>query len=150
MFFASYEPKDCSIPKLRNPEKIAPMSKVVRYGYVPFSKRVQEMEKAGINLLTIRAEMCDFKPDEPIDFDRDFSRYTDMDRFQIQKMQEEIAEKYSKLNEIIGEQKFIEMLRAKGYTVEEAKEVLKASDDNDVAVSNVETTRKENSENPAK
>ena len=40
MFFASYNPKDCSIPKLRKPEKIAPMSKVVRYGYVPYLAHV--------------------------------------------------------------------------------------------------------------
>ena len=120
MYFASFSPKKTAIPKLRNPEVIAPFDKVERYGYVPFSERVQKMEQAGLNLMLIRAEMCDFKPDEALDFDRDFSRTSDFDKFQMDMMQKEVSEKYAKLNDLLVKQQMINSLREQGYTITEA------------------------------
>lgn len=123
MYFPDFNPKKCQSAKLRHPEVIAPLDKVERYGYVPFAERVQKMEQAGLNLLLIRAEMCDFKSDDAIDFDRDFHRTSDFDRFQLDEMQKEISERYSKLNDLIVKQKMIQSLREQGYTVSEATDL---------------------------
>lgn len=123
MYFASFSPKKNAVPKARKPEIIAPLDKVERYGYIPFAERVQKMEQAGLNLMLIRAEMCDFKPDDALDFNRDFSRTSDFDKFQLDMMQKEVSEKYAKLNDLMLQQKMINSLREQGYTITEATNI---------------------------
>lgn len=146
MYFASFSPKKCAIPKARKPEVIAPFDKVERYGYVPFAERVQKMEQAGLNLMLIRAEMCDFKPDDALDFDRNFSRTSDFDKFQMDMMQKEVSEKYAKLNDLILQQKMINSLREQGYNITEATNIV----NNEINAKNVAANNNDATVQPSK
>lgn len=122
MFFRDFEFSSKLCRKVSG-EKLAKHDKVERYGYIPFAKRVIQMEQAGLNLLNIRAEMCDFKPDDAIDWQKDFRRLDDFDRFQQEEMAKAVAEKYQKMLALQEQNAMIQHLTEQGYSVQSAEEV---------------------------
>lgn len=131
MFFPDFNPTK-QLRKSR-PEVNSGHDKVERYGYIPFAKRVQQMEQAGINLLTIRAEMCDFRPEDNVDWEKDFRRLNDFDKFQAIEMQKQVEEKYQKLIQLQQQNAMVKQLTELGYSVKSAEEIAKETAANDKA-----------------
>lgn len=130
MYFNDYEPKKANFRSSRG-DIINKHDKVERFGYIPFAKRVMQMEQAGLNLLNIRAEMCDFKPEDAINWDADFRRLNDFDRFQQEEMAKSVAEKYEKMQKLFAQQEMIKSLTEAGYSITSAEEMAKRSGVND-------------------
>lgn len=126
MFYRDFEPAKANNRRSRA-DIINKHDKVERFGYIPFAKRVVQMEQAGINLLNIRAEMCDFKPDDVIDWSKDFRLLDDFDKFQQEEMAKQVADKYAKMQNLLQQQQMIKSLTEQGYSVLSAEEMAKRS-----------------------
>lgn len=127
MFFNDFEPKKAN-SRISHADSINKHDKVERFGYIPFAKRVIQMEQAGLNLLNIRAEMCDFKPDDALNWDKDFRLLNDFDKFQQEEMAKQVAEKYEKMQKLLAQNEMIRQLTEAGYSIESAEEKAKRSD----------------------